>query len=122
MSQHVFGPEYSFATRAVHVGNDIDQDSGAIKRPITMANSYALPSARAFLLWLRENYSPWDALSLGLVPAGAAADCEPDLALSQLLMEIYENRQPLVYAPLGSYVEQRQEMEAQLSHTLDLLY
>ena len=43
MSQHVFGPEYSFATRAVHVGNDIDQDSGAIKRPITMANSYALP-------------------------------------------------------------------------------
>ena len=32
-----------FATRAVHVGNEVDKDSGAIKRPITMANSYALP-------------------------------------------------------------------------------
>ena len=110
-----------FATRAVHVGNEVDKDSGAVKRPITMANSYALPSARAFLLWLRENYSPWDALSLGLVPAGAA-DCKPDLALSQLLMEVYENRRPLVYAPLGSYMEQRQEMEDQLGRALDLLY
>lgn len=35
--------KFGFATRAVHAGNDIDQDSGAIKRPITMANSYALP-------------------------------------------------------------------------------
>lgn len=34
---------YGFATRAVHVGNEIDKDSGAIKRPITMGNSYALP-------------------------------------------------------------------------------
>ena len=89
---------------------------------VTGANSYALPSARAFLLWLRENYSPWDALALGLVPTGASADCAPDLAMSQLLMEIYEKRRPLVYAPLGSYMEQRQEMEDQLSHTLDLLY
>ena len=32
-----------FATRAVHVGNEVDKDSGAVKRPITMANSYALP-------------------------------------------------------------------------------
>lgn len=51
MSQHVFGPEYSFATRAVHVGNDIDQDSGAIKRPITMANSYALPYDSTDMNW-----------------------------------------------------------------------
>ena len=35
--------QHGFATRAVHVGNEIDKDSGAIKRPITMANSYALP-------------------------------------------------------------------------------
>lgn len=51
MSLHVFGPEYSFATRAVHVGNDIDQDSGAIKRPITMANSYALPYDPTDMNW-----------------------------------------------------------------------
>ena len=25
------------------MGNGVDRDSGAIKRPITMANSYALP-------------------------------------------------------------------------------
>lgn len=43
MREHVFGPEYGFATRAVHTGNDIDKDTGAIKRPITMANSYELP-------------------------------------------------------------------------------
>lgn len=34
MEKGTFGPEYGFATRAVHVGNDIDRDSGAIKRPI----------------------------------------------------------------------------------------
>lgn len=50
MSEFKFG-EYGFATRAVHVGNDIDQDSGAIKRPITMANSYALPYDPTDMNW-----------------------------------------------------------------------
>lgn len=40
-----------FATRAVHTGNDIDKDSGAIKRPITMANSYALPYDPTDMNW-----------------------------------------------------------------------
>ncbi len=43
--------ELGFATRAVHAGNDIDQDSGAIKRPITMANSYALPYDPTSMNW-----------------------------------------------------------------------
>jgi methionine-gamma-lyase len=51
MEPHIFGPEYAFATRAVHTGNDIDQDSGAIKRPITMANSYALPYDPTDMNW-----------------------------------------------------------------------
>lgn len=34
---------YGFGTRAVHTGNAVDRESGAIKRPITMANSYELP-------------------------------------------------------------------------------
>lgn len=51
MNQHTFGPEYGFATRAVHTGNDIDKDSGAIKRPITMANSYALPYDPTDMNW-----------------------------------------------------------------------
>ena len=51
MKKHTFGPEYGFATRAVHTGNDIDADSGAIKRPITMANSYALPYDPTDMNW-----------------------------------------------------------------------
>ena len=51
MEKHTFGPEYGFATRAVHTGNDIDLDSGAIKRPITMANSYALPYDPTDMNW-----------------------------------------------------------------------
>ena len=43
--------EFGFATRAVHVGNDVDKDSGAIKRPITMANSYALPYDPTDMNW-----------------------------------------------------------------------
>jgi methionine-gamma-lyase len=42
---------YGVQTRAVHVGNDIDLDSGAIRRPITMANSYELPYDPSGLNW-----------------------------------------------------------------------
>ncbi|OQD59156.1 cystathionine gamma-synthase [Methanobrevibacter arboriphilus JCM 13429 = DSM 1125] len=41
----------SFQTRAVHIGNDIDKDTNAIKRPITMANSYKLPHDPSVLNW-----------------------------------------------------------------------
>ncbi|MGN0549713.1 MAG: trans-sulfuration enzyme family protein [Acutalibacteraceae bacterium] len=43
MSKRKYGNEYGFQTRAVHTGNDVDGETGAIKRPITMANSYELP-------------------------------------------------------------------------------
>lgn len=43
MSKRTYGKEYGFQTRAVHTGNDVDGETGAIKRPITMANSYELP-------------------------------------------------------------------------------
>jgi methionine-gamma-lyase len=51
MSKRTYGAGYGFATRAVHTGNDVDQDSGAIKRPITMANSYALPYDPTDMNW-----------------------------------------------------------------------
>jgi methionine-gamma-lyase len=51
MKQHTFGKEYGFQTRAVHTGNDIDRETGAIKRPITMANSYELPYDPTDLNW-----------------------------------------------------------------------
>ncbi len=43
--------ELKFQTRAVHVGNDIDKETKAIKRPITMGNSYKLPYDPSNLNW-----------------------------------------------------------------------
>lgn len=51
MSNHDKKSELKFATRAVHAGNEVDKDSGAIKRPITMANSYALPYDPTDMNW-----------------------------------------------------------------------
>ncbi len=51
MGKHTFGKEYGFMTRAVHTGNDIDGETGAIKRPITMANSYELPYDPTDMNW-----------------------------------------------------------------------
>ena len=48
MAKRNFGDEFGFQTRAVHTGNDVDSETGAIKRPITMANSYdPLPNHRS---------------------------------------------------------------------------
>lgn len=41
----------SFQTRCIHSGNHIDQETGAIRRPITMANSYRLPEDASTLNW-----------------------------------------------------------------------
>ena len=51
MSKRTYGNEYGFQTRAVHTGNDIDGETGAIKRPITMANSYESPYDPSDLNW-----------------------------------------------------------------------
>lgn len=51
MSERKYEKKYGFLTRAVHSGNDVDKDTGAIKRPITMANSYELPYDPAELNW-----------------------------------------------------------------------
>ncbi|MDR1966437.1 MAG: aminotransferase class I/II-fold pyridoxal phosphate-dependent enzyme [Synergistaceae bacterium] len=40
-----------FATSAIHEGNAIDRETGAIRRPITMANSYALPYDPSDINW-----------------------------------------------------------------------
>ena len=51
MSKRTYGNEYGFQTRAVHTGNDVDGETGAIKRPITMANSYELHYDPTDLNW-----------------------------------------------------------------------
>lgn len=47
--------EQDFITRCIHVGNDIDKETGAIRRPITMANSYRLPDDASSLNWSDPN-------------------------------------------------------------------
>ncbi len=42
---------YGFQTLAIHTGNDVDRETGAIRRPITMANSYELPYDPTEMNW-----------------------------------------------------------------------
>lgn len=51
MAERHYGQDFGFLTRAVHAGNDVDRESGAIKRPITMGNSYELPYDPTDLNW-----------------------------------------------------------------------
>jgi methionine-gamma-lyase len=41
----------AFPTQAVHAGNAVDTGSGAIRTPIVMANSYALPEDASAISW-----------------------------------------------------------------------
>ncbi|MCL6457475.1 MAG: PLP-dependent aspartate aminotransferase family protein [Gorillibacterium sp.] len=43
--------ETSFNTKCVHTGNGIDKETGAIRRPLTMANSYKLPEDASTMNW-----------------------------------------------------------------------
>jgi O-acetylhomoserine/O-acetylserine sulfhydrylase-like pyridoxal-dependent enzyme len=40
-----------FSTQAVHGGNEIDAGTGALRTPIVMANSYALPEDPSAISW-----------------------------------------------------------------------
>ena len=40
MGKRTYGAEYGFQTRAVHTGNDVDAETGAIKRPIIVMNCH----------------------------------------------------------------------------------
>jgi methionine-gamma-lyase len=51
MAKRSYGREFGFLTRAVHTGNDVDGETGAIRRPIVMANSYVLPYDPSDLNW-----------------------------------------------------------------------
>lgn len=51
MKKRTYGKEFGIHTRAVHTGNDVDRETGAVKRPITMANSYELPYDPSSVSW-----------------------------------------------------------------------
>lgn len=42
---------YGFSTRAIHMGNEVDKETGAIQRPITLANSVQLPYDPTTMNW-----------------------------------------------------------------------
>lgn len=44
-----------FITKCVHAGNGIDKETGGIRRPITMANSYRLPEDASTMNWSDPN-------------------------------------------------------------------
>lgn len=46
-----FEKKLGFGTRAVHTGNEISTETGAIERPLTLANSYALPYDASTMNW-----------------------------------------------------------------------
>lgn len=58
MSKRKYYEEFGFQTRAVHVGNDVDGETGAIRRPITMANSYELPEDPTDMNWSSAGGKP----------------------------------------------------------------
>ncbi|MCD8370007.1 MAG: aminotransferase class I/II-fold pyridoxal phosphate-dependent enzyme [Clostridiales bacterium] len=49
--------EYDVSTQAVHTGTDYDEGTGAVRRPLHMANSYKLPDDLS-----QVNYSSTDLL------------------------------------------------------------
>jgi hypothetical protein len=88
---------------------------------VTGSRSYTDDSCKAFALWLRQYFSTMDALNLGLVPATAKAVGQSYSELDSLLLDVYTGT-PVVYSPLGGFMENYDEMESQIVRALDLLY
>lgn len=110
MSKRTFGNEYGFQTRAVHTGNDVDGETGAIKRPITMANSYELPydptdvnwSSAAGNLYTRNGGSNQKYLQEKLASLEGGEDCivlaSGVAALSGLFFALLESGDHVVFS------------------------
>ena len=49
---------FGFQTRAVHAGNDVDRETGVIRRPIIMGNSYKLPYDPTDMNWSSAGDQP----------------------------------------------------------------
>lgn len=89
---------------------------------VTGANSYALPQARDFALWLRDSFSQKDVLALGLIPASSPSEVEAASNLELILIESWQEAEALLYPPLGDFTENRRDREEALCRALDLLY
>ena len=110
MAEKYYGKELGFATRAVHTGNAVDAETGAIKRPITMANSYELPydptdmnwSSAAANLYTRNGGSNQKYLQERLASLENGEDCivlsSGVAALSGLFFALLQSGDHVVFA------------------------
>ena len=102
--------QLGFHTRAVHTGNAVDAETGAIKRPITMANSYELPydptdinwSSATANLYTRNGGSNQKYLQERLADLEGGEDCialsSGAAALSGLFFALLESGDHVVFA------------------------
>ena len=102
--------QLGFHTRAVHTGNAVDAETGAIKRPITMANSYELPydptdmnwSSAAANLYTRNGGSNQKYLQERLADLEGGEDCialsSGVAALSGLFFALLQSGDHVVFA------------------------
>ena len=102
--------QLGFHTRAVHSGNAVDAETGAIKRPITMANSYELPydptdmnwSSAAANLYTRNGGSNQKYLQERLADLEGGEDCialsSGVAALSGLFFALLQSGDHVVFA------------------------
>ena len=110
MIKRIYGNEYGFQTRAVHTGNDVDSETGAIKRPITMSNSYELPydpsdvnwSSAAGNLYTRNGGSNQKYLQEKLASLEGGEDCivlaSGVAALSGLFFALLESGDHVIFS------------------------
>ena len=102
--------QLGFHTRAVHTGNAVDKETGAIKRPITMANSYELPydptdmnwSSAAANLYTRNGGSNQKYLQERIADLEGGEDCialsSGVAALSGLFFALLQSGDHVVFA------------------------
>jgi methionine-gamma-lyase len=115
MKKRNYGNELGFSTRAVHVGNDVDDETGAIRRPITMANSYQLPydptgmnwSSAGGMLYTRNGGSNQQYLQEKLASLESGEDCvvlaSGVAALSGLFFSLLQSGDHVIF-PRVSYI------------------
>ena len=71
-----------FGTLAIHLGNGVDAETGAIRRPITLANTYALPYD-ASALAIAKHLESLDVVRFVAYP-GLESHLHHEVAASQL--------------------------------------
>ena len=71
-----------FGTLAIHLGNGVDAETGAIRRPITLANTYALPYD-ASALAIAKHLESLDVVRFVAYP-GLESHPHHEVAVSQL--------------------------------------